>query len=201
MDTWLPICSFASVVPVGGASPAMILRLAQEIASNLDRFVRTAVPVTLHVYDLAHSRTVSRLNSRALGAFHVAVEVYGYEWSFGWNDDGETGVFACAPKECEMHTYRESLSMGTTMLSRDQVNELLDEMEPRWLGEDYDMVARNCCTFSNEFAQALGVGAIPKRLFRLANAGAAVESGYNSLADGMRAVKVTLGKLTGPGSK
>ena len=72
---------------------------------------------------------------------------------------------------------------------------------PRWLGEDYDMVTRNCCTFSNEFAQALGVGAIPKRLFRLANAGAVVESGYNSLADGVRAVKGTLGKLAGPGSK
>ena len=46
MDTWLPTRSFASVVPVARASPAMILRLAQEIASNLDRFVRTAVPVT-----------------------------------------------------------------------------------------------------------------------------------------------------------
>ena len=56
--------------------------------------------------------------------------MYGYEWSFGWNDfdPPETGVFACLPKQCEMHTYREPISLGVTTLSRAQVNDILVRM-------------------------------------------------------------------------
>ena len=46
--------------------------------------------------------------------YHCAVEVYGYEWSFGWNDEGDTGVFACLPQSCEAHTYKEVRASPTT---------------------------------------------------------------------------------------
>lgn len=164
-------------------------RLGEELANSVDRYVRTEVPIRLHVYDLAHSRALSGLNTRALGAYHVAVEVYGYEWSFGWNDDEETGVFACEPKQCEMHTYRESLSMGTTTLSRDQVNSLLDKLEPTWLGDSYDITSKNCCHFSNQFCVGLGVGEIPKWMYRLADAGAAVEGAGNAVAGAYSSLK------------
>eukprot|EP01048_Picozoa_sp_COSAG05_P022036 COSAG05_NODE_4257_length_1595_cov_4.658422_3_plen_69_part_00 len=42
---------------------------------------------------------------QALGAFHVAVELCDWEWSFGWNEDGTTGVFSGLPTKCDMHTY------------------------------------------------------------------------------------------------
>lgn len=196
MDSWIPIHTLLRTMPVVTRrlpSVADIDRLGEELAHSLDRYVRTSVPVTLHVYDLGESRALAGLNSRALGAFHVAVEVYGYEWSYGWNDDGETGVFACEPKQCEMHTYRESISMGTTTLSREQVNTLLDKLEPAWLGEHYDMVARNCCHFSREFSIGLGVGEIPRWLYRLADAGAAVEGG-------LKAIRAKLASRVGSGA-
>ncbi len=200
MDSWIPIHTLLRTMPViTGRMPSIadIDRLGEELAHSLDRYVRTSVPVTLHVYDLAHSRALSGLNSRALGAFHVAVEVYGYEWSYGWNEDGETGVFACEPKQCEMHTYRESISMGTTTMSREQVNTLLDKLEPAWLGEDYDMTARNCCHFCREFSIGLGVGEIPRWLYRLADAGAAVEVGLESVATGWRSITAKLAGRVG----
>ena len=199
MDVWVPIHTLLRAMPVSRRLPSVadIDRVGEELANSLDRYVRTSVPITLHVYDLAHSRALSGFNSRALGAFHVAVEVYGYEWSYGWNDEGETGVFACEPKLCEMHTYRESLSMGTTTLSRDQVNSLLDKLEPAWLGDDYDMTARNCCHFSNEFCVQLGVGEIPRWLYRLADAGAAVEEGLESFAGGLRSLRAKLASRLG----
>ena len=196
MDSWIPIHTLLRTMPVVTRrlpSVADIDRLGEELAHSLDRYVRTSVPVTLHVYDLGESRALAGLNSRALGAFHVAVEVYGYEWSYGWNDDGETGVFACEPKQCEMHTYRESISMGNTTLSREQVNTLLDKLEPTWLGANYDMIARNCCHFSREFSIGLGVGEIPRWLYRLADAGAAVEGG-------LKAIKAKLASRVGSGA-
>lgn len=203
MDSWMPIHTLlrTALVVTRRHMPSIadVDRLGEELAHSLDRFVRTRVPVTLHVYDLAHSRALASVNSRALGAFHVAVEVYGYEWSYGWNDEGETGVFACEPKQCEMHTYRESLSMGATSMSREQVNSLLDILEPSWMGEDYHMTVRNCCHFSREFCIGLGVGEIPRWLYRLADAGAAVEEGLDTVAGGLRSIRAKMTNRVGSG--
>ena len=32
------------------------------------------------------------------GAFHVGVECYGKEWSFGFRDDDESGIFSTIPR-------------------------------------------------------------------------------------------------------
>ena len=81
--------------------------------------------------------------AQALGAFHTAVEIFGWEWSFGWNDDGSTGVFSGLPELCDMHTYREKVSLGCTTLSRAQVDKILARLEDEWMGDSYDMVGRN----------------------------------------------------------
>ncbi len=80
--------------------------------------------------------------TQALGAFHVAVEIFGWEWSFGWNDDGSTGVFSGLPMLCDMHTYREKISLGFTTLSRVQVDKKLAQLEDEWMGDSYDMVCK-----------------------------------------------------------
>merc|ERR1719282_274777 len=52
-------------------------------------------------------------------------------------------------------------------------------MSKKWLGEDYDLLRKNCCHFSNEFAKRLGVGPIPNWVLNLAGAGATCQDGYN----------------------
>ena len=54
----------------------------------------------------------------ACPAFHVGVEVYGVEWSFGANDDDQPGIFSVDPKLCGAHDYKRSIYMGDTTVSR-----------------------------------------------------------------------------------
>ena len=63
--------------------------------------------VTLHVYDITNTSyesanaaitNLNRFTKDALGAggiFHGAVEVNGYEWSFGYCDQGTGVIFRC----------------------------------------------------------------------------------------------------------
>lgn len=125
-------------------------------------------PVWLHIYDVPSHPTGRRMNGAlrriGTGAFHAGVEVYGQEWSFGSAEDEDegTGVFSCAPKGCEGHAYRESLPMGHTPLSEEEVRELLGRLSKEWQANDYDMLRRNCCHFSDMLCEELQVGGIPR---------------------------------------
>lgn len=75
-------------------------------------------PVFVHVYSLGHSSVIKQLDKGlellGCGAFHAAVECYGVEWSYGYNDYDETGLFSGPPKYCEMHEYKETHYAGDT---------------------------------------------------------------------------------------
>ena len=51
------------------------------------------------------------------GAFHAGAEIYGVEWSYGYNDDDASGIFPSPPKYCEMHDYKETHYVGDTTLT------------------------------------------------------------------------------------
>ena len=81
-------------------------------------------PVFVHVYSLGHSSVLKQLDKGleflGCGAFHAAVECYGVEWSYGYNDYNQTGIFPGPPKYCEMHEYKESHYIGDTKLTSDE---------------------------------------------------------------------------------
>eukprot|EP01060_Flectonema_neradi_P001981 TRINITY_DN11208_c0_g1_i1.p1 TRINITY_DN11208_c0_g1~~TRINITY_DN11208_c0_g1_i1.p1 ORF type:complete len:200 (+),score=39.89 TRINITY_DN11208_c0_g1_i1:52-600(+) len=146
--------------------------------------------VHLHVYDVSQQVATKYLNNvlskGGVGAYHAGVEVYGEEWSFGFTDDpNDSGLFSCEPKGCSMHQYRESINMGQTTMSKHEVSQLLKSMEPEWKSGAYDLLSRNCCSFSNAFCNGLGVGNIPERLTRLAAAGSSVRNAGASVVSGV----------------
>ena len=49
-------------------------------------------------------------------------------------------MFSGLPTLCDMHTYREKISLGFTTLSRAQVDKKLALLEDEWTGDSYDMV-------------------------------------------------------------
>merc|ERR1712136_501852 len=114
-----------------------------------------------------------------VGAFHAAVEVYGQEWSFGYRPDGGSGIFCSRPRQCDLHIYRESVVMGSTLLSELKVHEIMKRMAKEWPGGNYDVLQRNCCHFSEEFCAKLGVGPLPPWANNFA---ASVERGVRSAA-------------------
>jgi hypothetical protein len=152
----------------------------------------TKSKVTLHIYDVVSHALVRNVNCicRALGtgAFHTGVEVYRQEWSYGFSDQRRSGVFCCTPKSCNVHTYREAVEMGQTTLSPGEVKTLLEEMSRAWPGQEYDLLRRNCCHFTDELCRRLGTGPLPYWVTNLASAGA-------SLLDNGLDFRISLGVL------
>jgi len=151
------------------------------------------VEVRLHVYDVTNSGS-DKTNSTILqinkifkdgiglgGIFHSAVQVYGDdEWSFGFCEQG-TGVFSCPSQKNPMYTYRECIVLGKTNCSILKVNQILRELSREWPGNSYDLLAKNCNHFCDEFCDKLGVQKLPGWVNRFANAGdAAMEVAGNT---------------------
>eukprot|EP00438_Fugacium_kawagutii_P035140 Skav218780 [mRNA] locus=scaffold1372:415549:420987:- [translate_table: standard] len=108
--------------------------------------------VIVHVYDVSHNSKVEQANDilykLGTGIFHAAVEVYGLEWSYGKSKG--SGVFCCPPRSCKAHHFRESVPMGRTRLTKQEVQDILEEMKQEWRGPDYELLKHNCTHFSDE---------------------------------------------------
>ncbi|KAL8139775.1 hypothetical protein V2J09_005796, partial [Rumex salicifolius] len=149
--------------------------------------------VALHIYDVTNSgsektnNTIMQINKIFKdgiglgGIFHSAVQVYGDdEWSFGYCEQG-TGVFSCPSGQNPMYTYREKIVLGKTNMSIYKVNQILRELSREWPGSSYDLLAKNCNHFCDEFCELLGVPKLPGWVNRFAHAGdAAVEIAGNT---------------------
>jgi len=152
----------------------------------------------LHIYDVTTDDLISKVNRylqpMGTGAFHGAVEVYGLEWSYGFVEQG-TGVFRCSPMQCSAHRYRESVNMGATNLSEQDVEKLLQQLMCDWPGTDYDLLRHNCCHFCDELSCRLGVGNIPAWVTNLAAAGATLQDGvYRAVSAGQAAAIIAAAK-------
>ncbi|GMH34060.1 hypothetical protein BSKO_01894 [Bryopsis sp. KO-2023] len=134
--------------------------------------------VLLNVYDVTSAEsqtTTSTINvinnvTHALnlgGVFHGAVEVFGEEWSFGYCVRG-TGVYACPPKQNPFYQHRETLLLGVTKKSRQEVNAIISRLKVEWPGGTYNLLNRNCCHFCEDICKYLGVGPVPGWLNRFA---------------------------------
>jgi hypothetical protein len=72
-----------------------------------------------------------------MGAFHAGVEVLGREYSYGWNDEGTTGVFWVEPKGAEAlfgHRFREQIVLGMVSVTLDELTAVVESLEKEWMG-------------------------------------------------------------------
>lgn len=152
-------------------------------------------PVTLHVYAVGHAKAVQEINYvvenflHEGGIFHGAIEVFGQEFSFGGCRRNKCGIFACKPKSCPMHTYRESIYLGDCGKELGDVQAILDSIKSEWMGPSYDLLRKNCCSFSDAFAQELGVGPIPTWVHHLADVGATLDDDVKAVVHGLHMVE------------
>mmetsp|Transcript_25070 Transcript_25070/g.56854 ORF Transcript_25070/g.56854 Transcript_25070/m.56854 type:complete len:322 (-) Transcript_25070:60-1025(-) len=154
--------------------PDVVAGLSGDSNPDADRVYRERVFV--RVYDLGQTFFTRSLNrvTKSYGAFHTGVEVYGREWSFGMTfNDWSTGITWNLPGKNPDHSFRETLAMGYTSLSPKQVMRVIDDMKREWRGCTYNVLSRNCHTFSDAFCGELGVARVPRWVNDLAGAGAA----------------------------
>merc|ERR1740138_898034 len=113
------------------------------------------------------------------GAFHTAVEVYGQEWSYG-----QDGVSQIQPRSHEVHIFRQSIFMGMTRLSSEEVSKIMEtELASRWCGSDYDLLRKNCCTFANMICRRLVSKPIPAWVNRFPKVASAASRGFGTVMD------------------
>lgn len=161
------------------------------------------LPVFLHVYDVSQEEGIQKIN-RVLahkhsplkfgGVFHAGVEVNGLEWCFGYSgSETHPGVACVEPRGHPQHHYRQTVAMGYTRLSGEEVADIVTQLLEEYPGQDYDLLRRNCCHFADDFARRLGVGGIPGWVMRLAKVGAGVEA---MIASAPKPIRQRFGFLT-----
>lgn len=145
----------------------------------------------------------SALHEMGTGAYHVGVECNGIEYAYGaCSQRGKSGVFSCIPMLSPGYQYRTSIDFGEVILKRTswvvvpndegssprsvasnsfrQVEEFIDgrtvmkEMASEYMGVDYNILRRNCCTFAADACVRLGVpkDKVPTWFRNLAETGA-----------------------------
>jgi len=131
--------------------------------------------VALNVYDLGEGwLRLNNLFSEVLpigGAFHTGLEAYGLEWSFG-----REGISCVHPRCNHNHVYRETIDVGFTNYSPQQIALILQEMVLHWSGYEYDVLKTNCCSFCRELSKRLCGNDIPAWVDRFAQFGNLVSS-------------------------
>lgn len=124
--------------------------------------------IFLNVYDL-HTMNDS-LYPLGLGIYHSSIEVNGREWSYGGNPDyAGTGVFFSPPRMLEF--FRETIYLGTASLTRKEFDQIITSLSKKFIANQYDMLTRNCNTFSDAFSRALLGRGTPGWVNRLASFG------------------------------
>ena len=110
--------------PLGLVADKLGRAIADERRENGSPTGKKLEPCFAHVYSLGHASVMKQLDKGleflGCGAFHAACEVYGVEWSYGYNDEDASGIFPSPPKYCEMHDYKESHYIGDTTLTPEE---------------------------------------------------------------------------------
>lgn len=167
---------------------AVQVLLPRKIDSVVDKEEICPSTVLLHVYDINETLQVANqllaftIREAALGgAFHVGVEVFGAEWSYGVN-----GVSSSTPRTVDGHVYRGTVILGRTTLI-DFTREV-HVMCRTWLGSEYDLIGQNCCSFAAALCQRLGVGPLPPWVDRFARALQSGRAAGRGVVEASRAV-------------
>merc|ERR1712048_1414311 len=107
------------------------------------------------------------------GAFHVGVEVFGREWSYG----AGRGITWDWPLNQDQYDYRGSLYLPQTQMKESEVRSVVRELLLVWPGSDYHWLHKNCLMFANELCMRLGVGKLPSWVDRAARGASKIEPG------------------------
>ncbi|OQR81089.1 peptidase [Achlya hypogyna] len=123
--------------------------------------------VALHVYDLsrglARQMSASLLGMHIEGVWHTGVSVYGLEYFYG-------GGIQAVPPDQVAETYGapyEVVELGTTDVPQSVFLHFLQEIQPRFTAETYNLLSNNCNNFSNEVANFLVGTNIPQHILDL----------------------------------
>ena len=113
-----------------------------------------------HVYLNVYEPTEPQGSMPGFGVYHSGVEVFGTEYVFAGTDTASSGVYT---QRCKWQPasspwrFKESIDLGSTSLTRAQVQANVNEMKRDWPGNSYHLTARNCNHYSEAMCKMLGL--------------------------------------------
>ncbi|KAF0484863.1 DUF862-domain-containing protein [Gigaspora margarita] len=130
-------------------------------------------PVYINVYDMLPKGKIADIGYMfGIGVFHSGVEVYDKEYNFGGHDFDSTGVFIMRPRIGPPNlTFKESVFMGHTSLSKEEVKNVIEELSKEWSGNSYNLLTRNCNHFTSDLCNILVGKPAPNWINRAAKLG------------------------------
>jgi len=157
--------------------------------------------VLLNVYDIGDANIFQRINAVSTvgdnvligGIYHAGVQIYGLEWSFGFTEDEDTGVFCVPPRMATQHTYRATCPLGVSEFTQTEVTGLIEVMKDQWRGPEYHLLHRNCLDFANAFCSELGVGRIPGWVDRFGRTASSIDNFRNKVGTGVNQTRQLVG--------
>lgn len=80
------------------------------------------------------------------------------------------GIIALKPRAAKGVSFRESLTLGETSVTREEFDRLIHELKQRYTASTYDVIKRNSNHFSAELVRALTGKLLPPWVNRMARA-------------------------------
>ncbi|KOB57527.1 Uncharacterized protein OBRU01_25703, partial [Operophtera brumata] len=120
-----------------GMFPSCMSLMSRKSEPRLPRPGQT--PVVLNVYDMYWTNWYTA--SAGVGVFHSGVQVGASEWAYGGHPYAFTGVFEIAPRDerelGEQFRFRQSVQIGYTDFSEEEVRRLVMELGKQFRGDRY----------------------------------------------------------------
>ncbi|XP_074580559.1 deSI-like protein At4g17486 isoform X1 [Curcuma longa] len=122
--------------------------------------------IYLNIYDI--SPVNNYLYCFGLGIFHSGIEAHGTEYGFGAHEFSMSGVFEVEPKSCPGFSFKRTVWLGTTNMSRSEFRLFMEDLSEKYYGDTYHLIAKNCNHFTDEVSTQLTGKRIPGWVNRLA---------------------------------
>ncbi|SAL97918.1 hypothetical protein [Absidia glauca] len=131
--------------------------------------------VFVNVYDMLQPSFLTSFGYYALGVgiYHSGVEICGKEYCFGGHEyKNITGVFAVEAKVGPPGLlFKQSISVGYTSLTNDQIHKLIQDISKDYVGTSYNLLTRNCNHFTDDLCVRLTGKHAPSWVNRAAKLG------------------------------
>ena len=103
--------------------------------------------LTLNVYHVSSAN--GALEMLGFGIYHTSVGLFDMEFSFGGHDLDQSGIVVVPKGNSAGLRLKESIPVGVTFYSSDEVDEIVEYFGDFWHGSDYDPFLKNCNHFTH----------------------------------------------------